>query len=135
MLASSFLKKTDARRPFFLCLFVFDLQEVILIYFMSMKKKIMKKEEITNKDLAQMIGTLGKGLDLRISKLESYIEEGFYSLNNKVDYIDTRFSNQIEGLNKRVDNFAENKVSMFSYKELENRVIALEMKILSKSKK
>jgi hypothetical protein len=100
-----------------------------------MKKKIMKKGEITNKDLAQMIGTLGKGLDLRISKLESYIEEGFYSLNNKVDYIDTRFSNQIEGLNKRIDNFAENKASLFSYKELENRIIALEMKILSKSKK
>lgn len=113
----------------------------------------MKKGEITNKDLAQMIGTLGKGLDskvgnldskidnlgkslnFRISKLESYIEEGFHSSNNKIDYIDTRFSNQIEGLNKRIDNFAENKVSMFSYKELENRVIVLEMKILSKNKK
>lgn len=102
-----------------------------------MKKKVVKKE-VTNKDLAQMIQGFGsdfKGLDLRISKLENYLKEGFNSLDNKIDYVDLRISNQIEGLGRRIDNLAENKVSKLIYKELENRIIILESKILTKTKK
>lgn len=114
-----------------------------------MKKKVIKRKEITSKDLGQMIQglgsgiksidskveNLGKSLDLRISRLESYVKEGFNSLDNKIDHIDARLSNQIEGLGRRIDDFAENKVSKITYKELENRIIVLESKILSKTKK
>lgn len=100
-----------------------------------MKKKLVKKEETTNKDLAQMIGNLGKSLDVRISKLESYMKEGFNSIDNKIDHVDARLSNQIEGLGRRMDDFSDNKVSRITYKELESRVMALEIKVLPKAKK
>ena len=98
-------------------------------------KKQSRKEEITNKDLGQMISTLGNNLDVRISKLESYVKEGFNILNDKVDHVDARLSHQLEGLGKRMDDFADNKISRIFFKELENRVIALELKVLSKTKK
>ena len=71
-----------------------------------MKKGGSKKEGLTKKDLAQMLGSLGSGLgskidnlgkslDVRITRLESYMKEGFDSLSNKVDYVDTRLSNKI----------------------------------------
>lgn len=100
-----------------------------------MKKKVAKKEEVTNKDLGRMINALGSNLDLRITKLESYMKGGFNSLNDKMEYIDARFSHQIEGLGKRMDDFAENKVSKIFYKELENRVLALELKVLPRVRK
>ncbi len=103
-----------------------------------MKKKVGKKEELTTTDLGRMIQGLGsgiKGLDLRISKMESYMKEGFASLNNKVDHVNARLSNQIEGLGRRMDDFADNKVSRMTYKELEHRVLVLESKILPKTKK
>ncbi|MDD5720823.1 MAG: hypothetical protein PHT16_00015 [Candidatus Pacebacteria bacterium] len=103
-----------------------------------MKKKIAKKEEVTNTDLGRMMQGLGSGiksLDLRISRMESYMKEGFTSLDNKVDHIDARLSNQIEGLGRRMDDFADNKVSRITYKELEHRVITLESKVLPKAKK
>ena len=103
-----------------------------------MKKMFPKKEETTNKDLARMIQGLGsgvRGLDLRIAKLEDYMKEGFDLLNNKVDHVDARLSNQLEGLGRRMDDFAENKISRIIYKELESRVVALESKVLTKIKK
>lgn len=111
-----------------------------------MKKKVSKKEELTKKDLTQMLGSLesglgskidnlGKNLDLRISKLESYMKQGFDTLNNKIDYVDVRISNHIEGLGRRIDDLADNKISKISYKELESRVFILESKILQKIKK
>ncbi len=101
-----------------------------------------KKEQLTKGDLAQMLGglgskidDLGKGLDLRISKLESYMKEGFSSLDHKIDHVDARLSNQMEGLGRRMDDFTDNKVSRITYKELERRVLFLESKVLPKSKK
>lgn len=82
-----------------------------------------------------MITTLGSVLDIRITKLESYMKEGFASLDTKIEHVDARLSNQIEGLGRRVDDFADNKVSRITYKELEHRVIVLESKILPKAKK
>ena len=110
-----------------------------------MEKK-NKKEGITRKDLAQMLGglssglhskidNLGKSLDVRITRLENYMKEGFNSLDNKIENVDARLSNQIEGLGRRMDDFAENKVSRISYKELESRVLVLESRILPKAKK
>ena len=100
-----------------------------------MKKKVVKKEDLSNKDLGRMITTLGSVLDIRITKLESYMKEGFASLDTKIEHVDARLSNQIEGLGRRVDDFADNKVSRITYKELEHRVIVLESKILPKAKK
>ena len=82
-----------------------------------------------------MIEALGKGLDLRITRLESYMREGFSSLDSKLEHVDARLSNQIEGLGRRIDDLADNKVSRISYRELEKRVLVLESKIFSKSKK
>jgi len=142
-----------------------------------MKKKVGKKEEITNKDLAQMlkgiganivsldtkvvsldtkvvsldtkvgsldtkvggldtkINNLGKNLDIRITRLENYMKEGFNLLDNKIEHVDARLSSQIEGLGRRMDDFADNKVSRIHYKELESRVMALESRVLPKIKK
>lgn len=103
-----------------------------------MKKKVTKKEELTNQDLGRMIQGLGsgiKGLDLRITKLESYMKEGFSSLNDKIEHVDSRLSNQMEGLGRRMDDFADNKISRLTYKELERRVLFLESKVLPKAKK
>ena len=129
-----------------------------------MKKIVGGKGEFTKKDLAQMLGslrsnigsdikgidskidTLGKGLDskidnlgqtldIRISKLESYMKEGFDTLSDKVDHVDARISNQIEGLGRRIDDLADNKVSKITYKDLEQRVLALELKVLPKARK
>ncbi len=118
-----------------------------------MAKKIAKNKEITNKDLARMIGgldgriggldkslgsridSLDKKLDVRITRLESYTKEGFDALNNKMDTVDARLSNHIEGLGRRIDDMADNKVSRISYKELESRVVVLESKVLPKSKR
>jgi len=77
-----------------------------------MKKKVGKKSEVTNSDLAQMLGTLGSGfnskidnlgktLDVRITRLENYMREGFDSLDKKIDYVDARVSNQFEGMGRR----------------------------------
>lgn len=93
---------------------------------------------MTNQDLGRMIQSLGsgiKGLDLRVSRLEGYMKEGFTSLDSKVEHVDARLSNQIEGLGRRIDDFADNKISRLTYKELEHRVIALELKVLPKAKK
>ncbi len=100
-----------------------------------MRKKVTKKEEVTNKDLGRMITTLGGTLDLRITKLESYLKEGFNSLDNKIEHVDVRLGNQIEGLGRRIDDLADNKVSRITYKELEHRVLVLELKVLPKAKK
>ena len=100
-----------------------------------MKKKVGKKEEVTNKDLMHAIGNLGKNLDVRIARLESYMKEGFNSLDNKIDHVDARLSNHMEGLGRRIDGLADNKVSRISYRELESRVVALESKILHKTRK
>ena len=103
-----------------------------------MKKKVTKKEEVTNQDLGRMMRGLGsgvKGLDLRISKLESYVREGFNSLDNKLEHIDVRLSGQIEGLGRRMDDFADNKISLLTYKGLEHRVLVLESRVLPKAKK
>ena len=112
------------------------------VYNANMKKKVVKKEEVTNKDLAVMLGgldtkvtNLGKHLDVRITRLESYMKQGFDSLDNKIDYVDIRFANQFEGLGRRIDDLADNKVSRISYKELESRVLVLESMILQKAKK
>ena len=103
-----------------------------------MKKRAGKKE-MTNEDLAHTLGAkidnLGKNLDVRITRLESYMKEGFNSLDGKIDYVDARIANQIEGLGRRMDDMAENKVSRITYKELEHRVVILESKVLPKSKK
>ena len=87
------------------------------------------------KGLDSKIENLGKSLDVKITRLESYMKEGFNSLNGKIDFVDARFSQHIEGLGKRMDDFAENKVSRITYKELESRVLFLESKILPKAKK
>ncbi len=103
-----------------------------------MKKKVVKKEDVTNADLGRMIQGLGsgiKGLDLRISKLESYMKEGFDTIDNKIENVDNRLSHQMEGLGRRMDDFADNKISRLTYKELENRVLVLESKVLPKAKK
>jgi len=125
------------------------------------KKKLGNNEGLTKKDLAQMLGSvesglsskieglgksfdskfdskidnLGKTLDIRITRMENYMKEGFSALDNKVEYLDTHLSYQIEGLGRRIDDLADNKVAKITYRELEHRVLALESKILTKSKK
>jgi hypothetical protein len=47
----------------------------------------------------------------------------------KEDIKDMATKTDIEGINKRIDDFAETKVSKITYKELENRVQKIEAKI------
>jgi DNA anti-recombination protein RmuC len=103
-----------------------------------MKKKVNQKQNTNNGDIIEAVNSLGSKisvLDTRISRMESYMKEGFNSLDNKIENVDNRLSHQMEGLGRRIDDFAENKISRITYKELENRVLVLESKILPKAKK
>jgi hypothetical protein len=95
-------------------------------------KKTSKNEAITKGEMATMLGTLTKTLDLRFSRVESYMKQGFENLDNKIEHIDERLSQNITGLNRRVDDLAENKIAKVTYKELEHRVGALEKRVFKK---
>lgn len=70
-----------------------------------------KDKEITNAELLESINR-------SFSKVEEKIDTKFEELKTK-----------IEGTNKRIDDFAENKVSKITFKELDNRVGFVEEKL------
>ncbi|MDP1760229.1 MAG: hypothetical protein Q8L01_02140 [Candidatus Woesebacteria bacterium] len=73
---------------------------------------IKKKEErITNTEL-----------------LES-INRSFSKVEEKIDTKVEELKSQIEGVDKRIDDFAENKVSKTIFKELNHRVSFIEEKL------
>lgn len=84
---------------------------------------------------SRAIDGLARSLDVRLSRLEDYLKEGFKSIDNKIDHVDVRISHQLEGLGRRIDDLADNKVSRLSYRELESRVDVLESRILQRNKK
>mgnify|MGYP001559121586 CR=1 FL=1 len=69
---------------------------------------------------------IDNALDL-IDKLAVSTLNGFEKTATKDDIEELK--DQIQGVNKRIDNFAETKVSKIVYKELENRVQKIEAKI------
>jgi len=85
------------------------------------KNKMIKKKEkkITNTEL-----------------LES-INRSFSKVEEKIDTIDVKvekLANHIEKIDKRIDDFAENKVSKINFKELNHRVSFIEEKLVIKNK-
>src|SRR3989344_4013119 len=100
-----------------------------------MNEKENLKKEITNNDLARMMVSLDKRFSIRIDSLETYMRDGFSLLNNKIDNVDEHLSFKIDGMGRRLDDLAENKVSKINFQELTNRVVSLEPKILQGTKK
>ena len=85
-----------------------------------MKKKGAKKK-MTIDDLAIVIAGSFSGLEER--------------LTNKIDGLDNKLEgvkDRLAGTNKRIDDFAETKVSKITYKELEKRVGVVEKKLVDK---
>ena len=83
-----------------------------------------------------------KSIKMTIDKLAIMVAKGFEGVATKEDLknLEARMATKedikdmatktdIEGINKRIDDFAETKVSKITYKELENRVQKIEAKI------
>ncbi len=109
-----------------------------------MKKGVKKKMTIDK--LAVLLkagfGGVNKKIDSAvdlIDKLAASTLKGFESVDKRFDGIDGKIEgvkkdvegvkNQLAGTNKRIDDFAETKVSKTTYKELENRVGFVEKKL------
>jgi hypothetical protein len=93
---------------------------------MNVMKKIIKKK-MSIEDLAL---SMNKGfkrvenlIEKRIDGLAISTAKGFESVKN-----------QLEGVSKRIDDFAENKVSKINFKELGHRVSFIEEKLAIKNK-
>lgn len=84
-----------------------------------MKKDVKKK--MTIDDLALIMAGSFSGLEERLTNKIGDVESG---LKREIEGV----KNQLEGTNKRIDDFAETKVSKTTYKELENRVGFIEKK-------
>ncbi len=81
-----------------------------------------------------------KGSKMTIDKLAIMVAKGFANVATKEDFksLEARMAtktdvegikNQLAGMNKRIDDFAETKVSKIMYKGLESRVQKIEAKI------
>jgi hypothetical protein len=81
-----------------------------------MKKAVKKK--MTIDDLAIVMAGSFSGLEERLTKEIVGVKKDVESVKN-----------QLEGTNKRIDDFAETKVSKTTHKELQKRVIFLEEKL------
>ena len=63
------------------------------------------------------------------TELLKSINRSFSKVEEKIDTIDIKveeLKSQIEGVDKRIDDFAENKVSKINFKELDHRVSFIE---------
>ena len=71
---------------------------------------------------------------MTIDKLAVMVANGFDSIQSKMATkedlkdLEKRMDTKFEGTNKRIDDFAETKVSKIQYKELEHRVGLIEKK-------
>lgn len=91
-----------------------------------MKKDVKK---MTINDLAIVMAGSFSGLEERLTQKINGVESG---LRKEIEDVKKRVEgvkNQLEGTNKRIDDFAETKVSKITYKELENRVGFVEKKL------
>ena len=75
-----------------------------------------------------------KGGKMTIDKLAVMVAKGFDNVATKMDIDGLKkeiedVKDKLVGTNKRIDDFAETKVSKVVYKELENRVQKIEAKI------
>ena len=89
-----------------------------------MKKEVKKKMTIDNLAIV-MAGSF--------SGLEERMTEKIDGVENKLEGIIKKeiegVKDQLAGTNKRIDDFAETKVSKITYKELEKRVGVVEKKL------
>lgn len=71
-------------------------------------------------------------IEKKIDGLAISTAKGFESVDKRFDEVkeDTKgVKNQLEGVSKRIDDFAENKVSKITFKELDHRVSFVEKKL------
>jgi|GEM_PF-5812802 len=86
------------------------------------------KSKITIDDLALVIADSFDGLEKRLTntfkKELGDVKEDIEGVKKEMEGV----KNQLAGTNRRIDDFAETKVSKITHKELESRVIFLEKK-------
>jgi len=89
---------------------------------MKKKNKMSNKkgDKITIDKLAIMMNNSFEGLEKKMAT-----KDDINSVKEEIKNV----KNQLEGTNKRIDDFAETKVSKIVYKELENRVGFIEKKL------
>lgn len=97
-----------------------------------MKKVIKKKMSIDQ--LAVLMKASFGGVNKKIDNAVDLIDKLAVSTLNGFEKTATKddiegLKDQIAGTNKRIDDFAETKVSKITYKELESRVQKIEVKI------
>ena len=86
-----------------------------------------KKEKIiTNTELLESINRSFSNIEKKMATKED-LENLEKRMATKTDI--EGLKDQIHGVNKRIDDFAENKISKVAYKELENRVQKIEAKL------
>jgi len=95
----------------------------------DLAKSIEKLAEITANGFVGMEERLTKKISGEVSSLEE-------KLNTKIDKLEENLTkeieglkNQLEGKNKRIDHFAENKISKTTYEKLVTRVDFIEEKL------
>ncbi len=84
-------------------------------------KKGTKTKRITNTELLDSINR-------SFSKVEEKIDTKVEEVKKEIEGV----KDQLASTNKRIDDFAETKVSKITYKELENRVGVVEKKLETK---
>lgn len=99
-----------------------------------MKKIIKKKMSIEDLALSMNKGfkRVENLIEKKIDGLAISTAKGFESVDKRFDEVkeDTKgVKNQLEGVSKRIDDFAENKVSKITFKELDHRVSFVEKKL------
>ena len=82
-----------------------------------------KEKRITNRELLD-------SLNRSFSKVEEKIDK----IDTKIDTKVEELKDKIQGVNKRIDDFAETKASKITYKDLEKRMGFVEGKLELKSK-
>jgi len=103
-------------------------------------KKIIKKK-ISIEDLALSMNRGFKRVENLIEKIIDGLAistaKGFESVDKRFDEVKEDIKgvkNQLEGVSKRIDDFAESKASKIEFKELNHRVGFIEEKLVIKNK-
>jgi hypothetical protein len=98
-----------------------------------------KKSKMTIDKLAVIMKAGFNGVNKKIDHVEDLVDKlatstlkGFEDVYKNINGVKNEVEgvkNQLQGTNKRIDDFAENKVSKTAFKELENRVGFIENKL------
>lgn len=83
-------------------------------------QKLSKKIDDKIDGLAIIVANSFEGMEERLTK----------NLTEEIQSVEEKLTTKIEGLGKRIDDLAENKVSKIAFKEIETTVSAIKKKLI-----